>query len=110
MATTSDYIVQSSVHGRERREEREIHKIDLQSALKYGIRQEGKVVRGDQRWSFTYGGICYITDSTCTKEITSFPSRDQCSDKSGTKICKPIILPRKEMSDEEALRDNMKNS
>ena len=96
---TSAYTVLSSTHGRGRRKEREIHKIDLQSALKYGIKQKGKVVRGDQRWSFTYGGICYITDSTCRKEITSFPSRDKCSDSSGTKVSKPTLIPSRTLDD-----------
>ena len=58
----------SSVHGRERRLEREIGKHDLIAALKYGIRQESH----SGRFKFTFANVVYITDSSCTREITSY--------------------------------------
>ena len=64
----------SSTHGRERRDQREIEKIDLQSAVKYGVKEEGHPCpkTGQRRWKYKFAGITYITDSTSTREITSY--------------------------------------
>ena len=73
---TSDVVIMSSVHGRQRRAERDIDKRDLQSAIKHGTRelQPGRVRRGrwTQRVKITFAGVVYITDNTCTEEITSY--------------------------------------
>ena len=72
-----DFI--SSLHGRQRRAEREISVRDLQTAVKYGVKepQWGDRRRGIRnftglRYRITYNNIVYITDETCTKEVTSF--------------------------------------
>jgi hypothetical protein len=67
---TSLITILSSAHGRLRREQRDIDKLDLQRALKYGIR---KRVWG-QRWSIEYDGITFITDSSMRQDITAYPS------------------------------------
>jgi|AntAceMinimDraft_1070359.scaffolds.fasta_scaffold19652_2 hypothetical protein len=66
---TSLITVLSSLHGRQRREERDISKHDLQAAVKYGVQEpsaegEGRI-KG--RWKFTYNGVVYITDATTKK-------------------------------------------
>lgn len=72
-----DFI--SSLHGRQRRAEREISVRDLQTAVKYGVKepQWGDRRRGIRnftglRYRITYNNIVYIIDETCTKEVTSF--------------------------------------
>ena len=55
-----------------RRAQRLIEKRDLQAALKYGIREVSYNQRGQQNWKITFADIVYITDSTLTREITSW--------------------------------------
>ena len=59
------------MHGRLRREQRDIDKRDLQRALKYGTYI---MKRGHHRWTVEYDGITFISDQTMTREITAFPS------------------------------------
>jgi len=68
---TSLITILSSVHGRLRREQRDIDKRDLQRALKYGTYM---MKRGHFNWTVEYDGITFITDPTMTREITAFPS------------------------------------
>jgi hypothetical protein len=68
---TSLITILSSVHGRLRREQRDIDKRDLQRALKYGTYI---MKRGHHRWTVEYDGITFITDQTMTRKITAFPS------------------------------------
>lgn len=79
---TSDMPFFSSLHGRERRALRGIARIDLQSAVKYGKKQQASPDRatGARRWRYTHANIVYITDETSTKEITCY--------------AKPTSLPR----------------
>mmetsp|Transcript_12277 Transcript_12277/g.11106 ORF Transcript_12277/g.11106 Transcript_12277/m.11106 type:complete len:593 (+) Transcript_12277:121-1899(+) len=71
---TSCIEFEPSEHGTIRRNQRDIKIRDLQAAVKYGIREPGYPCRrdGTPRWKFTYAGVVYITDETCTKEITSY--------------------------------------
>eukprot|EP01035_Chromulina_nebulosa_P019632 gene19632-25543_t len=71
---TSCIEFEASEHGTIRRNQRDIKIRDLQAAVKYGIREPGYPSRkdGKPRWKFTYAGVVYITDDTCTKEITSY--------------------------------------
>ena len=62
----------SSAHGRLRREERSIKKRDLQAALRYGSKEVSINQRGQLCYKFRFADIVYITDITCTKEITSW--------------------------------------
>ena len=82
----------SSPHGRERREERGIQKIDLQRAKRYGIQEAAHYGRK----KYTYGGVVFIFDDVLGMEVTSFPSRDLASDASGTKVVTPVILKKNE--------------
>ena len=70
---TSDITFISHTHGRERREERDIKKRELQEAIKYGRRESAVPGRkGDERLKFTHRGVVYITDATMKHEITSW--------------------------------------
>jgi Alpha-kinase family len=71
---TSEFTILSSVHGRARRQLRKISRLDLQSAVKYGVKTPGAPCRntGAPRWVYTYGIIVYVTDETSKKEITSY--------------------------------------
>ena len=64
----------SSLHGQERRLQRDICKRDLQAAVKYGEKEEGypHPRTGEKRWKYTFAGIVYITDESSTQEITSW--------------------------------------
>ena len=72
---TSAVTVLSSVHGRQRRQERDISKKDLQAAIRYGKKEPTTSQRGDPCWKYTFADIVYLTDYTSTKEITSWPLR-----------------------------------
>lgn len=76
---TSDIPFFSSLHGRQRRAQRGIDRRDLQAAVKHGKRERAKrdPRTGDQRWRYTYKNVVYITDSTSTREITSWVSSTQ---------------------------------
>ena len=65
---TRELTLLSSDHGRMRREQRGLEKIDLQTAIKYGKKQSSQ----HGNWMFTFGDTVVITDHTCTKEITSW--------------------------------------
>jgi hypothetical protein len=66
----------SSVHGEQRRRERDIDKRDLQAAIKYGSKEmtfcRSGHQKGDLRWKYTFAEVVYITDKTSTNEITSW--------------------------------------
>lgn len=91
----------STDHGRERREERNINKVDLQTARRYGMQEDasrpgGGKGRSRQRIKYTYGGVTFIYDPIRNCEVTSYASRDISSDVSGTKVHIPALLPYKE--------------
>ena len=65
---TSSIEIISSLHGKQRRIERDINKKDLQAAIKYGVVEKQR----NNRYKITYNNIIYITDETMTKEVTSF--------------------------------------
>jgi hypothetical protein len=69
---TEELSLLSTLHGRARRELRDISKHDLQTAMKYGIKTPGNFIKGEQRWKFEFGNTVFITDEHCTKEITSW--------------------------------------
>jgi hypothetical protein len=71
---TSELTVLSSVHGRARRDLRDICVFDLQSAIQYGVMSRAHDCQktGMPRWKYVYGNIVYITDYTSTKEVTSY--------------------------------------
>jgi hypothetical protein len=70
----SSILIESSTHGRGRREQRNICKRDLAAAVKYGVQERGfpHPHTGETRWKYTFAGIVYITDETSTREITSW--------------------------------------
>lgn len=82
MAESNGVLRTSSVHGEQRRRERDIDKRDLQAAIKYGsnemtfckickICKNGHRKR-ELRWKYTFAEVVYITDETSTNEITSW--------------------------------------
>lgn len=56
------------MHGRDRRHERGITKVDLHLARAHGTCEPAR----DGRWKFTLGNVVFITDATTKKEITSY--------------------------------------
>lgn len=79
----------SGVHDRERRQERDIEKIDLQRARRYGMRE---IVRNG-REKYSYGGIVFIYDPKRNFAITSWKD-GKASKTSGTTIATPIMLDK----------------
>lgn len=69
---TEQLTLLSTLHGRARRQLRDLTKHDLKTVVKYGIKTKGKVVNGAQRWMFEYGNTVVITDPSCKTEITSY--------------------------------------
>ena len=61
-------MIESSLHGRERRLLRQIEKTDLEDCVAFGIKEPS--IKG--RWKYTYNEVVLITDPTSTREITSF--------------------------------------
>ena len=72
---TEAVTVLSSVHGRLRRQQRDISKIELKAAVKHGRREPGLPSKKDgaKTWKYTHAGVVYITDETSRLEITSWP-------------------------------------
>ena len=87
-ARTVDESLKSDDHGRQRRRERGVSKIDLKRARKYGMGEAARI----GRMKYTYGGIVFIYDPYTNREVTTYKSRDPASDLSGTKVKKPCIL------------------
>ena len=89
---TVQSVLESGVHGRLRREERNIQKIDLQRARRYGMKEPAR----NGRVKYTYGGIIFIYDPESNREVTSYRAPDKALETSGTKCTQPIILAKKE--------------
>jgi hypothetical protein len=71
---TDQISIFTSDHGRMRRSQRDIGIHDLQSAIKYGLKEPAFPCRrtGRRRWKYTYKHVVYITDEHSKMEITSF--------------------------------------
>lgn len=66
---TSAMSFRSSNHGRQRRQERNIGKLQLKAALKYGTRSSTHV---PGRSKYVHNGIIFIVDDITKQEVTSF--------------------------------------
>ncbi len=71
-SSTSLVEILSSVHGRQRRQERLINMRDLKAAVKYGKKEANVSWQGIKNWKYTFAGIVFITDETSKCEITSW--------------------------------------
>ena len=70
---TEEISLVSNIHGRERRLERNISRVELQRAIKYGRKERANPGRdGSMRWRYTFDGVVYITDESSRHEITSW--------------------------------------
>eukprot|EP00978_Attheya_sp_CCMP212_P014434 scaffold36766_cov45-Attheya_sp.AAC.1 len=87
--TENSHLV-SGTHGRDRRQQRSIEKVDLQRARRYGMAE----TQANGRIKYTYGGIVFIYDPYKNREITSFAAPDVASDNAGTKCSQPIQLAK----------------
>ena len=83
-------VLESATHGRERRQERGIAKIDLQRARRYGMKEPGRFGRE----KYTYGGVVFIYDPYTNCEVTCYPSSDYSSRTAGTKCTDPVVLAK----------------
>ena len=96
---TAETTVRSSLHGRMRREERSIQKIDLQSARRYGMEEPSRKKGKEHCTLHTYGGIVFVSDPKKKQEITAYKSNDFASDITGTKVAQPTVLGRYQFDD-----------
>eukprot|EP00550_Attheya_septentrionalis_P009307 CAMPEP_0198294472 /NCGR_PEP_ID=MMETSP1449-20131203/22509_1 /TAXON_ID=420275 /ORGANISM="Attheya septentrionalis, Strain CCMP2084" /LENGTH=784 /DNA_ID=CAMNT_0043994431 /DNA_START=44 /DNA_END=2398 /DNA_ORIENTATION=- len=87
--TENSHLV-SGTHGRDRRQQRSIEKVDLQRARRYGMAE----TQANGRIKYTYGGIVFIYDPHKNREITSFAAPDVASNNAGTKCSQPIQLAK----------------
>ena len=81
---TVDVTLISHTHGRQRRAERSIGRVDLQAAVKHGNCEPASPgQRGEQRWRYEYNGVVYITDASSKHEITSWrlDGKDEIKDR-----------------------------
>jgi hypothetical protein len=70
---TEDVTLISHAHGRQRRAERNIQRVELQAAIKNGTKESANPGRdGSSRWRYTYNGVVYITDESSRHEVTSW--------------------------------------
>ncbi len=69
---TEELTLLSTLHGRARRQLRDISKHDTKTVVKYGTKTPAAIVNGEQRWKFEYDNTVVITDEYCSKEITSY--------------------------------------
>jgi Mg-chelatase subunit ChlD len=60
----------STDHGRLRREQRDISKRDVQTAILYGTAERS----WGNRWKIEYDGIIFIVNNAKTHEVTAFPA------------------------------------
>ena len=60
----------SATHCRQREQERQISKQDLQAAVKYGTCVKTRQSRDTGRYKFMYNGIVYITEADRTTSVT----------------------------------------
>ena len=58
----------STLHGKQRRRERDLNKRDLQAAVKHATPERQR----SGRLKYTFADVVYITDSTSTEEVTSY--------------------------------------
>ncbi|KAL3796123.1 hypothetical protein HJC23_000626 [Cyclotella cryptica] len=80
----------SSLHGRGRRSQRGIEKIELQWARCYGMveyQQNGRI-------KYTYGGVVFIYCPIRNKKVMSFRSPDKTGKSMGTKFAVPLLLDK----------------
>lgn len=70
---TEDVTLISHAHGRQRRAERNIQRVELQAAIKNGTKESANPGRdGSSRWRYTCNGVVYITDESSRHEVTSW--------------------------------------
>ena len=86
----------SGTHGRRRRQERNIEKVDLQRARRYGMME----IQENGRYRYTYGGIRFIYDPETRTEVTSHESPEETGECTGTKFAPPVLLDKYEWPDE----------
>ena len=77
----------SGSHGRQRRQERNILKLDLQRARRYGMQETARF----NRLKFTHAGKVFIYDPHKNKEVTSY--QVAAGEYTGSAFEKPIHVP-----------------
>ena len=70
---TENVSLISHTHGRARRSERSIARLELQAAVKHGRKEPAHPsAQGRSRWRYTHNGVVYVTDASSRHEITSW--------------------------------------
>jgi hypothetical protein len=93
MNSSSAQSVISGVHGRQRREERNIPKADGKLARRYGMKESA----GNGLFKYTYKGYVFIISPSTNKEVTSYIAKDWASPFSGTRLTEPLFVPMKKV-------------
>jgi len=83
----------SATHGRLRRRQRNIRKIDLQCARRYGMEEDAHY----GRLKYTHAGRVFIYDPHRNREVTSWRIDQQYA--SGSHVVAPISLPYQRLTD-----------
>ncbi|GKY92586.1 hypothetical protein MPSEU_000228700 [Mayamaea pseudoterrestris] len=81
----------STLHDRQRREERQIQKTDLLRARRFGMQEPGNS-RG--RIKYTLSGKVFIYDPQRNMAITCFESRDKQGVSSGSRFVDPVMIEK----------------
>lgn len=83
-----DCTIISGLHGRQRRQERQISRDELRKARRFGMKE---IDHGGAHRKYTYRGCVFIVDPSTNREITSYISNDWASPFSGTR-CRSLVL------------------
>lgn len=94
---TADSLLESTLHDRERREERDIAKVTLQEARRYGMKETSHQGRRKKKGvvKYYYAGHVFVYDELSNKAITSYKydhDRDLYSGQGGTKSTSEEII------------------
>lgn len=88
--STADSTLLSGIHGRQRRQERNIQKVELQRARRYGFCEGAN----NGCVKYTYGGTVFIYDQRTNREVTTYPSSDRGPANAGTRFSEPVMLAK----------------
>ena len=80
--------LESTLHDRQRRQERQIKKIDQQRARRFGMREPGR----HGRIKYTLGGMVFIWDPVQNRSVTSWQIENGEIPKTGTRYTDPVML------------------
>ena len=98
----------SGTHGRKRRRQRQISKLDLHRARRFGMKEPARY----GRVKYTLAGKVFIYDPSTNREVTSYASADAVGASTGSQQKPPILLskrsiPAQRWQQNQALRERL---